>query len=90
MRAQLGDSLKSALRYSFQHDTFDDPFFPLRGFGLRCLALFPSLMHSLMHHIRLVARSIPRCTSAYMHMPHHDGFEIQAALSPGGMVDCIP
>ena len=36
VRSQLGDSLKSALSYTFRTGAFDDPTFPLSGYGLRC------------------------------------------------------
>ena len=35
VKHQLGHSLKSAVRYIWRHDTFDDPIFPTQGFGLR-------------------------------------------------------
>ena len=35
VREQLGDSLKSSLSYTFRTGEFDDPTFPLRGYGLR-------------------------------------------------------
>ena len=35
VRAQLGESLKSALTYTFRTGAFDDPTFPLSGYGLR-------------------------------------------------------
>lgn len=35
VRAQLGGSLKSALRYVLRQETLDDPFFPLSGYSVR-------------------------------------------------------
>ena len=36
VRAQLGDSLKSALTYTFRTGAYDDDVFPLSGRGFRC------------------------------------------------------
>lgn len=38
VQQQLGHSLKSSLSYLWRHNTFNDAFFPTRGFGIRCMA----------------------------------------------------
>ena len=40
VRVQLGDSLKSALSYTFRTGTYDEAVFPLYGRGFRCSPVF--------------------------------------------------
>ena len=54
VRDQLGESLKSALTYTFRTGAFDDPTFPLSGYGLR----WGSALHACPTH-----STVQKCSS---------------------------
>ncbi|KAK9784757.1 hypothetical protein WJX73_001773 [Symbiochloris irregularis] len=94
VRDQLGGSLKSALRYTFRHDTLDDPMFPLQGYALRSTSELGGLWPGM--NVARYARQhlwgqvvLPLGESAALALTAEAGLLLPLAARPACMATCI-